>query len=272
MLITSSIVTYKTDKEELAKCFQSLINSPISQIYVCDNSPTDELKTFCSSYEKVTYIFNNANLGYGAGHNVALRRALDNKVDYHLVINTDVYFDVGVIENIVSYMESNKDIGQLIPNVIYPDGRLQYVCRLLPTPLDLVFRRFLPPSFSRKINNRFLLKFDDHKKIINAPFHMGCFLFMRMSALEKIGLFDESIFMYTEDIDITRRMHKYYRTIYYPEVTIIHAHRAASYKNKKMLKIHIKSAIRYFNKWGWFFDRERRIWNKEVLRVLNFFK
>ena len=101
---------------------------------------------------------------------------------------------------------------------------------------------------------------------------MGCFLFMRMSALEKVGLFDESIFMYTEDIDITRRIHKYYRTIYYPDVTIVHAHRAASYKSKKMLKIHIRSAIRYFNKWGWFFDQERKVWNKEVLTDLNFFK
>ena len=93
MLITSSIVTYNTDKEELAKCLQSLINSPISQIYVCDNSPSNDLEQFCSSYDKVTYIFNNANLGYGAGHNVALRHALANRADYHLVINTDVYFD-----------------------------------------------------------------------------------------------------------------------------------------------------------------------------------
>lgn len=97
---------------------------------------------------------------------------------------------------------------------------------------------------------------------------MGCFMFMRVSALKKVGLFDESIFMYTEDIDMTRRIHRFYKTIYYPLVTIVHAHRAASYTNNKMLRIHIKSAIRYFNKWGWFFDRERRIWNRQLLNSL----
>lgn len=272
MLITSSIVTYNTGKEELAKCLQSLINSPISQIYVCDNSPSNDLEQFCSSYDKVTYIFNNANLGYGAGHNVALRRVLEDKADYHLVINSDVYFNVGVIEKIVNYMESNLDIGQMIPNVVYPDGKLQYVCRLLPTPANLIFRRFLPTNMVEKMNYRYLLQFDDHTKPINVPYHQGSFMFFRVRCLEKIGLFDERYFMYPEDIDITRRMHRYYKTMFWPKVTIVHAHRAASYKSKKMLKIHMVNMIKYFNKWGWFFDRERKRWNKQLLKELGYKK
>ena len=64
--------------------------------------------------------------------------------------------------------------------------------------------------------------------------------------------------MYPEDIDITRRMHKWYRTMFVPSVTIVHAHRAASYKSKKMLKIHMVNMIKYFNKWGWFIDQKRK--------------
>lgn len=97
---------------------------------------------------------------------------------------------------------------------------------------------------------------------------MGCFMFMRMSALEKVGFFDESIFLYTEDIDLTRRMHKHYQTIFFPEVTIVHNHKQSSYKNKRVMLLHIKSAITYFNKWGWFFDKERRTWNRLVLCAL----
>jgi GT2 family glycosyltransferase len=74
--------------------------------------------------------------------------------------------------------------------------------------------------------------------------------------------------MYAEDIDITRRMHKVFKTIYYPKVSIIHAHKAESYKSTKMLKIHIISIIKYFNKWGWLFDCERRIVNTKVLKTL----
>ena len=104
MLITASIVTYRTDHTELARCLQSLDGSAIAEIYVCDNSPSDDLKDFCQSWPKVTYIFNNANLGYGSGHNVALRRSMAAHSDYHLVINSDVYFDCTAIEKITEFI------------------------------------------------------------------------------------------------------------------------------------------------------------------------
>ena len=77
------------------------------------------------------------------------------------------------------------------------------------------------------------------------------------------------IFMYMEDIDITRRIHKYYKTLFWPYVTIVHAHKAESYKNKEMLRIHMKSAVKYFNKWGWIFDKKRILRNKECLDALS---
>ena len=56
--------------------------------------------------------------------------------------------------------------------------------------------------------------------------------------------------------------------MFWPEVTIVHAHRRGSYRNKKLLMIHIKSAIKYFNKWGWFFDIDRTKWNRKILKEL----
>ena len=96
------------------------------------------------------------------------------------------------------------------------------------------------------------------------------FVNFRTSCFKKVGLFDERFFMYPEDIDITRRMHKYYRTMFWPDVTVVHAHRAASYKSKKMLKIHMWNMIKYFTKWGWIFDKERRDWNKQLLEELGY--
>ena len=75
-------------------------------------------------------------------------------------------------------------------------------------------------------------------------------MFFRISVLQQIGLFDERFFMYPEDIDITRRIHEKYKTIFYPDVSIIHAHAAASRSNAKMLKIHIINIIKYFRKTG----------------------
>ena len=271
MNIAASIVTYNTDVDELSHCLQSLAAGGVSPVYVCDNSPTDRLRKFCLSQSNVEYIFNNANLGYGAGHNVAIRRSLQRGADYHLVINSDVYFGNGVIERITAYMEGNRDVAQLIPNVVYPDGRLQYVCRLLPTPANLIFRRFLPQRMVERMNYKYLLKFWNHDSPLNVPYHQGSFMFFRTSCFEKVGLFDERFFMYPEDIDITRRMHRHYRTMYWPGVTIIHAHRASSYKDRRMLKIHITNMIRYFNKWGWLFDRERSEWNRRLLTQLGYY-
>lgn len=89
-------------------------------------------------------------------------------------------------------------------------------------------------------------------------------MFIRMSALQEAGLFDERFFMYPEDIDLTRRIHRRYKTLYFPMCEIIHYHRAESYKNLRMTKIHIINMIRYFNKWGWWFDAERRKFNRRI--------
>lgn len=266
-MITVSIVTYKTNLEELSRCLQSLTSSLVSCIYIIDNSNQQYIADFCRQYDKVVYIGSD-NVGYGAGHNQALRKVLDSGDKYHLVLNSDVYFKPDVLDAITCYMDEHQDVGQLIPNTVYPNGDLQYVCRLLPTPADLIFRRFMPEMMAKVFDRRFLLKDYDRSKAMDIPFLLGSFMFFRIDCFHKVGLFDENIFMYMEDIDITRRVHKYYKTLFWPHVTVVHAHKAASYKNKKMLRIHMKSAVQYFNKWGWLFDKERTRWNAQVMSVV----
>lgn len=268
-MITVSIVTYKTDVKELTKCLQSLKSPLVLKIYIVDNSNEKYIQDFCLKYANIEYI-SSENVGYGTGHNQVLRKVLSSSSIYHLVLNSDVYFDPKVLEQLVEYMNENLDVAQVQPNIIYPDGKMQYTCRLLPTPVNLIFRRFLPKKMISRMDERYLLKFNDHTQAIDIPYHQGSFMFFRTDCFNKVGLFDERFFMYLEDIDITRRMHKYYRTMFWPEVTIVHAHRAASYKNKKMLKIHIQNAIKYFNKWGWIFDCERKLWNRNLLKELHY--
>ncbi len=265
MKLTASVVTYNTDESELQTCLDSMLNDGIEKVYVSDNSEKDSLRSFCEGRERVEYIFNNSNLGYGSGHNIAIRKAREEGSSYHLVINADVYFSRGVIPSIVEYMESNGDVAMVHPKVFYPNGELQYTVRLLPSPKNLIFRRFLPSSSVEKMNYTYLLQFADHDKEMNIPYHQGSFMFFRMSSFDKVGLFDERFFLYPEDIDITRRMHKHFRTMYYPKVQVVHKHCAASYKSKKMLLIHMKNMIKYFNKWGWIFDSERKSWNKRII-------
>lgn len=271
-MITSSIVLYNTNRDELCRLIDCVLNSTINKIYVVDNSTKDSLRSFVEnlSKEKINYIFNNANLGYGAAHNIAIRRSIKEGANYHIVLNPDIYFKKGVIETLAEYMDQNLDVGAIMPHVKYPDGETQYLCKLLPSPLDLFGRRFIPfKGMVDKRNHKYELRESGYNQILNVPCLSGCFMFLRNISLENVGLFDESFFMYCEDFDFYRRIHKKYKTIFYPKVTIVHAHKKESYKNKFLLKMHIKSAIHYFNKWGWFFDKDRELVNKAVLKDIH---
>ncbi|MCW3112244.1 MAG: glycosyltransferase family 2 protein [Segetibacter sp.] len=267
ILISGSIVLYNSEKG-LMEIVRSFLNTSLPvKLYLIDNSPTNQLESLLADLlldQRVIYIFNNKNIGFGAGHNIAIRRIIDSS-DYHLVLNPDVTFKSGVLEALYNYMQENKDVGLVMPKVFYPNGQIQHTCKLLPTPLDLIFRRFLPTSMTKKKIDRFELKSSGYDKEIEVPYLSGCFMFLRTESLKKVGLFDERFFMYPEDIDLTRRMHKEYRTMFYPNVSIVHEHEKGSYKSFKLLYIHIINMIKYFNKWGWIFDKERKSINKRIL-------
>ena len=270
MKINGSIVLYRNDVKLLEKAIKSFLNTKLKvRLYLVDNSPTDSLKYLLALDNRIEYIFNNYNLGFGKAHNIAIKKSIEDKVDYHLVLNPDLYFDRGVLEELCNYMEVNKDVANMMPKVFYPDGNLQYLCKLLPTPKELIFRRFVNNKKTlEKINYEYELRDFGYDKILNVPFLSGCFMFLRVEYLKEVGLFDENIFMYMEDLDLNRRLHAKYKTIFYPNVSIIHVHAKDSYKNKFLLKKHIQSTIYYFNKYGWIFDSFRTKKNKEVIKVI----
>lgn len=265
--ITASIVMYNNDRQMLAKAVKSILSTKLRvHIYLIDNSETDQLRNLFPDSEKLTYVFNNANIGFGAGHNIAIRRIL-SFTKYHLIINPDIYFDQNVLESMYKYIEQNADIGILCPKVYYPNGELQYLCRKLPTPLDILLKR-VPLSLSLPLFRKRLAEYEfknrDYNQVMNVPCLSGCFMFVRCDVFKKAGFFDENLFMYMEDFDFTRRTSRYYRTVYYPEVFIYHHYARESVGNKKLLMIAIKSAIYYFNKWGWMIDKERKRMNADV--------
>lgn len=267
--IMASIVAFKNDQETLKKTIDSFLGVDLkTHLYVLDNSPTDELKKACASC-RVEYIFNNKNLGFGAAHNMAIRRMM-GRTKYTLILNPDVYFNKGELEKLFDFMEKNPDIGLSMPKVLYPDSSLQYLCRLLPSPYDMLLRKIdIKIPLLNSIRFRYELKFADYNKLMEVPYLSGCFMFVRTNVFEKTGIFDERFFVYFEDVDLSRRIHQSYRTVYYPQVTITHGYARASYKDSIILKQHISSGIKYFNKWGWFFDRERRSINNKAIKNLN---
>ena len=94
---------------------------------------------------------------------------------------------------------------------------------------------------------------------------------MRVDVLKQNCLFDDSFFMYLEDADLTRRISRISKTIFYPKVSIYHEYQRGAHKSKKLLWFFIQSTFIYFNKYGWFFDKERKNRNNKILKSLGYF-
>ena len=265
-MLNVSIVLYRPDWEQVSALTHALLQSQrVNRVYWIDNSPLAAEQLPLQS-ERIQYQHNPTNLGYGAAHNIAIRESIYDNIPFHLVINPDIILDAKELDRMLDFVSQNPLVGSLMPKVTYPNGQLQYLCKLLPTPLDVFGRRFLPSSWIAQRNHQYEMRASGYDKIMNIPYLSGCFMLLRTEAVKQVRLFDERFFMYPEDMDLTRRIHRNYLTVYFPHATIIHNHEKASYKSLKMLWIHMVNMCRYFNKWGWFCDKERQLFNDTAIR------
>ena len=265
--MTASIVVYS---DALADIYQLLKNLRSDQYIlrwvIVDNGSSDEIRDAVQAMGGV-YVRAGKNLGFGRGHNLALRQLAGVDAPYHLVLNPDIAFAPDALSKLTSVMDSHPEVGLVMPKVLYPDGSHQYLCKLLPAPIDLVLRRFLPgpwKSLAQKRIASYELRTLDSDAPAYVPSLSGCFMFARRSVLDAAGGFDERFFLYMEDVDLCRRMLAVSRLLYWPGVTVEHVHQMGSYRNRKLMFLHIRSAIQYFNKWGWIRDNTRTQINRAV--------
>jgi GT2 family glycosyltransferase len=266
MLISASIVTFNTSYDAIKNLIDSLKTSVLNKLYIIDNSPINILENKLK-HSKIVYLHKPSNPGFGASHNIALMKSCEEEYDYHFVINPDIHLSSIVISGMVTRMETDKSIGMMMPRIEFPDGKIQYLPKLLPTPFSLFGRKFKwPKYFYNNLINKYELRFVNENLFYSCPIISGCFTLLRLTAIEKIGYYDEAYFMYFEDWDLSRRMQQKYKTIYFPRVSVYHGYESGANKNIRLLKIFISSFIKYFNKWGWFLDEERNRINKSTLR------
>lgn len=265
-MTTASIVAFKTDPNEIKTAIKCVLEGGVNKIWIIDNSPTNSLESVIKNIDHVTYFYGQGNVGYGRGHNIALREAIREGSKYHLVLNSDIFFQSGVLLQLENYMDYHPEVGYMIPKVFGINGDVRPICRLLPTPIDIFAKRFFSRKRIEKKLEIYELKATQYDKIVNTPNLSGCFMFLRISVLEKIGLFDERFFMYFEDLDLIRRIHAVSETLFYPECSITHKYCSEHRSNKKLFLKSLKSAIQYFNKWGWLFDNNRKRINNEIIR------
>lgn len=267
MELSTSIVIYNSKKNDLniliasyatAVNFAKIKKSISSAIlYVVDNLPSAGQKlyieTLCKKHDLIYhYISSSTNGGYGHGHNQAINLTKSN---YHIICNPDIQFYSDTIVNAIDFFNQNKKTVLLTPAVFGQDGERHYLCKKNPKLFHLFLRRFCPNVFKKLLFDKYLERYEfrDHsyeEVIKNLPFCTGAWMFFKTSALQQLKGFDERFFMYMEDADLSRRALTMGETAYVPCVKVIHRWERGSYNNKFLRNTAIKSALKYWLKWG----------------------
>lgn len=257
MKITASLVLYCNAAAVFEKAIRSVVESDADVLLsVVDNSPAPLDSPFFA-HPRVRYHHAGANLGFGAGHNRAFAAVADHSY-VHFVVNPDIFFGRDVLSRLADVFTEEPEVMAAMPAIHDEEDRRQHLCKALPTPLHLIVRRFIPfAAIRRAIDATYEFRELPSHGLVDIPNLSGCFLAVRSATLQRIGGFDEGYFMYMEDIDLVRRLGDHGRTVFAPFAKIHHGHARSSYRFGKLMFVHIRSALRYFGKWGWLHDPVR---------------
>ncbi|MFH0750160.1 MAG: glycosyltransferase family 2 protein [Candidatus Gottesmanbacteria bacterium] len=228
------------------------------EIFVVDNASTDYTGEVVSvKYPQIKIIRNKKRKGFASNNNACIKRA---KGKYILLLNPDTELLPSALKNIISFMDTYKNVGVCAPQLLNPDRTLQYSCRHFPTWKTFFIRRtplrYIFPSTA--INDFHLMKNENHNKTQKVDWVLGGCMCIRKKMIDLVGYLDERFYLYVEDIDYCLRVwHAGWKVCYVPTARVIHHHQARS--DKKLFSIyswhHMQSVIRFTLKHGMFLKR-----------------
>ncbi|MDZ7841094.1 MAG: glycosyltransferase family 2 protein [Gammaproteobacteria bacterium] len=214
----------------LKEAVDSLLAGTIRpEIEVVDNASTDHSADFLNTdpgyRESVRLTMNDRNLGFSRANNQVLR---GGSARYYLLMNPDCVLEPNALAELVAYMDSNTDVGLAGGALMNRDGTLQKTSkRKFPTPWSALARTLglhrLDASdgalgdFDLARNQTC----DGGPETVEAV--SGALMFVRGSALDKVGLLDEGFFMHCEDLDWCMRFRDAgYGVAYVPSAGAVH--------------------------------------------------
>ncbi len=256
------ILTFNT-KELTLECIKSIfqeyekeLETGEFEIILVDNASTDGTVDAISDirYPDIKIIKNKENLGFSKGNNKGARNAVGQLV---LFLNSDTEVKDKGLLNMVEFLESNEHIGILGGKLENVNGSSQASAGKFYS----IFNLFLLLIGGERLG---LLR-NSPARISKVDWVSGACMMVKREAFEKIGGFEEKLFMYMEDQELCFRAKKAgYKTYYYPFISLLHKERGSS--NRTFAIIHIYEGILYF------YSKYKPKWQYKLAKSLLFAK
>ncbi len=227
-LVYVVILTWNHLADTLA-CLETVqhLTYPRYRLLVVDNASTDGTPaTIAARFPAVEVIVNAANLGYAAGNNVGLRRALEAGADYVLLLNNDTLVAPDMLYELVAAALADQRAGLLSPKMYYADH---------PDRLWYAGARQQPLTLAAVHTHRDELDTVQPQTPQAVDYVFGCGMLIRRAVLEEVGLLDPGYFMYYEDADFCLRVRAAgYRLLYVPRARLWHRVAASTQEQRPL--------------------------------------
>ncbi len=244
MKLSVIIVNYNVQGflEHCLYSVQKALKGIDAEVWVVDNNSVDgSMQMVKEKFHEVRLIENKINYGFSYANNQAIKEA---KGEYVLLLNPDTVVEEDTFSKVIAFMDGHQVAGGLGVKML--DGKGHFLPeskRSLPTPEVAFYKIF---GFSRLFPNskrfgKYHLSYLDKDKTHEVEILSGAFMLIRKTVLDKIGLLDETFFMYGEDIDISYRIIKAgYKNYYFADTRIIH------YKGESTKKSSVNYVIVFY--------------------------
>ncbi|MBK6775424.1 MAG: glycosyltransferase [Flavobacteriales bacterium] len=245
MKLSVIIVNYNV-RAYLEQCLRTTLRALEGidgDVFVVDNLSTDgSVEMVRGKFPQVKLIANTENVGFSRANNQAIK---ESTAEYVVLLNPDTVVGEDVFHKVLAFMDANPKAGGLGVKMIDGTGAfLPESKRGLPTPAVAFYKiigltRLFPRS---KVFGRYHLGHLPENQAARIEILSGACMFLRKETLDKVGLLDESFFMYGEDIDLSYRITLGgYENWYFPDARIIH------YKGESTKKSSVNYVFVFYN-------------------------
>lgn len=225
------ILNYNNWKDT-RRCVESIQKNPPKDAYqiilvdnASENRPAYDLDAWMRRH-RIWLIRNKRNLGYNAGNNVGIRKALESGCSAILISNSDVQYFPDSIQCLQDYLNRHPHAGIVGPKIVDRYGRVQKSCICHRTGLREKYLVCTKANLLFQKSYRTYYGFDrDYDKTFHVYAVLGCCFMMSKACAEAVAPFDEHPFLYEEELMLGMRMEQAgFATVYHPQAVVRHLH------------------------------------------------